>query len=322
MRMIEMHNLEFVNGKVSFAYAGETPWHGLGKRVHHDLTPAQILKEANLDWNVEKIPATVVLPNGETSYIGRSALVRSSDNKILDVVGEDWNPTQNEDAFNFFHEYVMAGDMEMHTAGSLKGGQIVWALAKVKDSFELFDGDQVDSYLLFSNPHRYGLPIDIRFTPIRVVCNNTLTLSLNTKSSNFVKVSHRIKFNAEDVKEMLGIASDKMETYKNTAQFLGSKRYNIESLTQYLKEVFPATGKKDKSEMSRSAARAMIAVEAQPGAEYAPGTWWSAYNSVTYMADHLLGRNRDNRLFNSWYGGVKNTKLDALKKAVKYAEAA
>jgi ASC-1-like (ASCH) protein len=118
----------------------------------------------------------------------------------------------------------------MHTAGSLKGGQMVWALAKVKESFDLFGGDKVESYLLFSNPHLYGKSIDIRFTPIRVVCNNTLSLSLEQQAERSIKVGHRVEFNANEVKKALGIASDKLKTYKEMAEFLGSKRYNIDSL--------------------------------------------------------------------------------------------
>lgn len=313
------HNVE------TMAYTDATPWHGLGKRVHNDLTPSQMLKEAGLDWQVEKIPAYVTLDSGTKIPIGRSALIRSTDEKVLDVVGEDWYPTQNHEAFDFFHEYVMAGDMDMHTAGSLREGQIVWALAKVKDSFELFGGDKVDSYLLFSNPHSYGRSIDIRFTPIRVVCNNTLTLSINTASSNFVKISHRIQFNTDQVKEVLGIASTKLGTYKETAQFLGNKRYTEGSIVDFFKEVFPVTGKKDaekKKDLSLSANRAISYLDSQPGANFAEGSWWQAYNTVTYMADHVLSRDQDTRMYNSWYGHIKNLKVEALKKAVEYAKVA
>ncbi len=83
-------------------------------------------------------------------------------NKILTNVGGDWNPVQNADAFEFFSEYVLAGDMEMNTAGSLKGGRNVFALAKVKESFDILGSDQVDSYLLFSNPHEYGKAVDVQ----------------------------------------------------------------------------------------------------------------------------------------------------------------
>lgn len=76
----------------------------------------------------------------------------------------------------------------MHTAGSLKGGQQVWALAKIKESFDVFGDDTVESYLLFSNPHQYGKSINVRFTPVRVVCNNTLTMSLESKADRAVAV--------------------------------------------------------------------------------------------------------------------------------------
>jgi len=154
------------------------------------------------------------------------------DDKILDVVSDDWNPVQNAEAFDFFNEFVEAGDMEMHTAGSLREGQIVWGLAKVKDSFELFKGDQIDSYLLFSNFHKYGHSTDVRFTAIRVVCNNTLTLALNSKAQSdlVVRLNHRKKFDANFVKQTLGIARDNMENYKEMAEFLSKKKFSVDSL--------------------------------------------------------------------------------------------
>ena len=226
------HMIEMVNGKAQMAYAGELPWHGLGTKVPNDLTPAQMLEAAGLDWSVEKIPAFAKV-GGKNVNIGQSALVRSSDNQILDVVSNDWNPVQNAEAFDFFNEFVAAGDMEMHTAGSLRDGQIIWGLAKVKESFELFKGDKIDSYLLFSNFHKYGFSTDVRFTPIRVVCNNTLTLSLNSKVERMAKVSHRKEFRPDDVKGMLGIATEKLAKYKDMAQFLGSKRYTEENIVEY-----------------------------------------------------------------------------------------
>ena len=137
----------------TMAYAGELPWHGLGVPVSNDLTPAQMQQKAGLDWNVEKVDAFVNI-GGQQVKTGQQALVRTSDNTILTNVGEGWNPVQNSEAFDFFTDFVMEGDMEMHTAGSLKNGQIVWALAKVKESFDLFGEDRVDSYMLFSNPHQ------------------------------------------------------------------------------------------------------------------------------------------------------------------------
>jgi phage/plasmid-like protein (TIGR03299 family) len=322
---IMAHELEMIGDQASMAYAGDLPWHGLGVRVPSDLSPIQMLDAANLNWSVEKIPAYAEVA-GKQVAVGKSALVRSSDNAILDVVSDDWNPMQNEAAFEFFNDFVGAGDMEMHTAGSLKGGKLVWGLAKVNDSFELFGGrDQVDSYLLFTNPHMYGQSIDVRMTPIRVVCNNTLSLSLNTMSKQMVKVSHRREFNADEVKETLGVAKEKLQSYKEMAEYLSKKRFNDENIVDYFKRVFPVITEKQESTKVLSK-NAEIALEdilyTQPGAEFGEGTWWQAFNAVTYMTDHVMGRNADNRLQSAWFGQNKALKTKALDLALEMAEAA
>jgi phage/plasmid-like protein (TIGR03299 family) len=301
----------------TMAYAGEVPWHGLGHKVPSDLSTDQMMQAAGLDWTVQKIPAFVKIED-ESQAIDAAALVRSSDNKILDVVSSDWNPVQNQEAFDFFQDFVNAGDMEMHTAGSLKGGQIVWALAKIKDSFELFGGDQVDSYMLFTNPHVYGQSLDIRFTPIRVVCNNTLTLSLSQKGGTAFKLSHRREFVADQAKQALGIAHAKLDEYKSMASWMGSKRYDNESIKAYFQELFPSQGDKD----SRNAIKALEVLELQPGAKFAEGSWWQAFNAVTYMTDHLMGRSNDARLQSAWFGVNKSLKNKALQLAIDMANAA
>jgi phage/plasmid-like protein (TIGR03299 family) len=300
----------------TMAYAGEVPWHGLGVRVPNDLAPEQMLVKASLDWQVSKVPTFAEI-DGEKKYTGKSALVRSSDNRILDVVSADWNPVQNSEAFEFFNEYCRVGDMEMHTAGSLRDGQIVWVLAKVKESFELFKGDQVDSFLLFTCPHKFGQSIDIRFTPIRVVCNNTLALSLSSKTDTTIKVSHKRAFNSQEVKETLGIATNKLERYREMAEFLGSKTYSKDAVKNYFKEVFPSLS--DKKEESRAAIKALDVLEKQPGASFAEGTWWQPFNAVTYMTDHLMGRSVDSRITSAWYGSARSLKVKALETAVEYA---
>src|SRR5210317_135593 len=311
----------------TMAYAGEVPWHGLGVPVSNDLTPIQMMEKAGVDWRVQEVE-TFIEYNGKRQTTGQKALVRETDGRILTTVGENWNPVQNEDAFNFFAEYCLSGDMEMHTAGSLKDGQMVWALAKVKSDFELFGGDRVESYLLFSNPHQYGKSIDVRFTPIRVVCNNTLTLSLDQKAEKSVRIGHRVEFDPSSVKEALGIAAEKLNTYKDMAEFLGKKRFTTDSYIEYLNTVFPRTADKkvqgkDLSidTLSRNAKLAHDSLESQPGAEYAEGSWWQAFNSVTFITDHVQGRNSDNRLYSSWFGGNQVRKRDALKTAIEFAEA-
>tara|TARA_R100001591_G_scaffold117994_1_gene139009 strand:- start:244 stop:1185 length:942 start_codon:yes stop_codon:yes gene_type:complete len=307
----------------TMAYAGELPWHGLGVKVIDDLTPEQMMQKAGVDWSVEK--QDLVTAGGSTVK-SKQALVRLSDGEVLDIVGKGWNPVQNAEAFNFFEEYVRAGDMQMHTAGSLNGGKMVWALAKTNESFELFNGDVTENYFLFSNPHEFGKAIDIRMTPIRVVCNNTLTLSLSQDSNAMLKVNHRKEFDSSEVKEQMGIAKEKMEQYKSMAEFLGSKRYTSENIVQYFNEVYGSPAKEKVDGVfpftSNNAKIAMENLDTQPGANFAQGSFWNAFNTVTYMADHVQGRETSSRIESSWYGRNRRVKLTALDKALEYAEAA
>lgn len=319
------HEVEIIDGVAQMAYAGETPWHGLGTEVSNELSPRQMMEKAGLDWDVTKYQMYCEV-KGKRVKAPLKALVRSTDQKVLTTVGPDWNPVQNSEAFEFFSEFVLAGDMEMHTAGSLKGGTMVWSLAKVKDSFELFGGDKVDSYLLFSNPHQYGKSIDIRFTPIRVVCNNTLTLSLDKKSTGGTYTQgHRTVFNPDQVKETLGMAHEKFAQYKEMAKFLGSKKFKVDDMLEYYATVFPKTSGnkevKEVSDLSRNAQVAHSVLEHQPGAEFAAGSFWQLFNSVTYVTDHIQGRNADNRLFSQWFGGNQGRKVTAMNKAMELAKA-
>lgn len=312
----------------TMAYAGQSPWGDIGTQVSNDLSPQQIMEKADLNWSVDKVQ-TYADYQGEKIPTGMEALVRSSDNKILTQVGKNWEPCQNETAFEFFNEYCLEGGMDMESAGSLKGGKMVWALAKIKESFDVVKGDQVDSYLLFSNPHEYGKSIDVRFTPIRVTCMNTLAMAIKGSAVNGMKVNHRKAFDPVMVKQTMGIAHEKFEQYKEVAQFLSKKRFTADSLIQYYNEVFPRTYKgKDEvivnayDDLTTNGQKAFDVMESQPGASFAQGSWWQALNSVTYLTDHVMGREADSRMTSSWFGANANRKAVAVSKAIEFAEVA
>ena len=311
----------------TMAYAGQVPWHGLGERVSSDLSPMQMMQKAGVDWRVESVPTTAFFGSDIIST-GSNALIRESDHKVLaPFVGQEWEPVQNHEAFNFFNEYCASGDMEMHTAGSLMGGKIVWCLAKVNESFDVLPGDQVDNYFLFTNPHMYGKSLNVRMTPIRVVCNNTLQMSLSAKSKNEVSLNHRRQFDPGMVKEQLGIAHMKFDKYKEFAQFLASKKANGADVVHFMNTVFPHSNSKGREikvydDLSPTAKSAFDVQKTQPGAELAMGTWWNALNAVTYITDHQLGRSDDARLTSAWYGYSAKRKILAVNTAVELAEAA
>jgi phage/plasmid-like protein (TIGR03299 family) len=325
-KFIMAHEIEIVDGVARHAYVGDVPWHGLGIQVPADISPEDMMKKAGLDWEVQKFPAFAMV-NGKKVDTGRQALIRTSDNKFMDIVGDDWNPVQNREAFEFFNDFIGAGDMQMHTAGSLKGGQNIWALAKINESFEVTKGDKVEGYLLFSNPHQYGKSVDVRFTPIRVVCNNTLTMALNnaTAIDRMFKMNHRQQFDGDTVKEVLGVSKDKLEKYKEMSKFLSTKKYNDETIVEYFNRVFPVTSNKRQKDVeleSRAARLAFDVLESQPGAKFAAGSWWQAFNAVTYSTDHLLGRSADTRLTSAWFGTNQKRKIEAANIALEMAQAA
>lgn len=316
------HELEMIDGQAQMAYAGKLPWHGLGKEVDDNLSAVQMMEAAGLDWKVKEVPtfAEIDIGNGkEKVSTGMKALIRETDGKCLTQVGKNWHPVQNDEAFGFFHDFIESGDMKMHTAGSLKGGQIIWALAKVDDSFVLPGEDRVDSYLLFTNPHQYGKVIDIRFTPIRVVCNNTLVMANGSGSNNQVKLNHRKAFDADEVKEVLGMANENMQLYKEAAEFLVSKQATEKVMVEYFGDLL-GRSKKENKDLGRNAERAMDLVGKQPGSDMSRGSFWQMFNAVTFMTDHVMGRSNDSRMTSAWYGQNAKLKQDALVKAVKMAE--
>jgi phage/plasmid-like protein (TIGR03299 family) len=329
------HQIEFIDGVPSIAYSGETPWHSLGKRIPADLTPEQICEASGTNWQVEKRPSTVTL-NGAQIETGGGVLVRVPNGKnirketILTNLPDinNWFENQNSEAFSFFNDFVKAGDMEMHTAGSLKNGKIVWALAKVKESFTVVGKkDEVESYLLFSNPHQYGKAISVLFTPTRVVCNNTLTMALGGADNGRVNTSHRTKFDADEVKEKLGIAHEKLAQYKEAAQFLASKKYKEEDVVEYFNRIFPVLQRdptKDyvrgqQKEMTKAAEVAAGIVETQPGHQFAPGTFWNLMQAATFTTNHVVGRSDDTRVASLWYGASRATNTKALNVALEMA---
>ena len=303
----------------TMAYAGELPWHGLGTKVPQDLSTDEFIKQAGLNWTVSKRPLYFNSEN-KLKSTSMTALVRDTDDKILSYVSSKWNPVQNQQAFDFFEEFVNAGDMHMHTAGSLQDGKRIWALAKIQDGIKLFGKDDIENYLLFCNPHMHGASVQVKTTNIRVVCNNTLTASLDASSDVDVKFSHRTAFDPEIAKQAVFIAKERLQDFKEYAEFLGSKRYTELKVKAFLQEIFKNHGSGKR--VGKTAEAAFEVLETQPGAGIRPGTWWNALNAVTFMTDHKLGKSTDARLASAWYGANARVKDKAVKKVLEYAEAA
>lgn len=318
----------------SIAYAGKTPWHGLGVEVEPTLTPQEILMAADLDWGVRKDQILVKHPDGIVKPIpGKMALVRDRDDRVLSVVGSSYKPVQNSDAFSFFHQFVEAGNMEMHTAGSLWGGKYVWALAKMNKGFTIGKEDAVESFLLLMSPHIFGKALVMQFTPIRVVCWNTLNFALGESlkgSSGAVRVPHCTAFDAgvkEQAATALGLAIAQTKEMQQASTLLSKKKASEAQVEEFFCKVLQfdpkdAQRKKDGSiRQPRQLPMFREALERAPGQDMtsARGTWWGAVNAVTYVADHVNGRDRDTSLKNAWVGHQSTIKRRAFAEALKMA---
>lgn len=294
----------------TMAYQGSTPWHGLGTKVDATQPPMQFMATAGLDWTVEKKPIRVV--DGPVIK-GRFALSRSTDGRVLGTCGTSYVPVQNEQVFDFFQRFTREGGMTIETAGSLHDGQKIWCLARLPGGFELPGGDEVLPYLLMMSPHQAGYAAQIKFTSVRVVCQNTLTQAL--KGGGTFRHLHNRAFNADEAIAALKLGQEQTKALEERAQFLASKPISGADLLFYMTELWPAAER----EVSLTAQRAMDVILTQPGASMSEGTWWSALNAVTYLTNHELAKTADARLDSVWFGRNSTLNERALDLAIEYA---
>ena len=283
-------------------------------------------------------------------------LVRDSDNKILGPAGKDCLPTQNITLFKFLKKFTDAGKMTMETAGALQGGRQVWVLAKLKMRLTLPGGDIVEGYLLISSPHIWGKSLVIKFVTIRVICANTFALAMReTTYGKGFRMPHIREFDDETVQAeaeaTLGLATEMFDSFKEKAELLASASVDTDVQVRYIADVLqpeivkahlgmdfydkypanerakilvdPSSPKFDPQSLNRTAFSVFTQLAKQPGAdmESSSGTLWGAFNAVTYHADHLAGRNRDNALTSAWFGANAVTKARAMDRAVLLAKA-
>lgn len=314
----------------TMAYTNEVPWHGLGVYVAKAPNVKAMIKLAGIDWRVEKQPLQAGHFEGEGDkrkavFNGRSgqvpnffALTRDKDGRVFDVVGHGYVPTQNVEAFEFFNEFVEAGDASMETAGSLRGGQFVWGLAKLNRSFKLPGKDEVKGYLLCVCPHKKGKSLLFRSTAVRVVCANTLAMALGENRPEW-RMVHRSTFGEtmrQKAKETLGLSRERFDEFAVQAKKLKTMHMNLADHITVLAQVFqpdmPVVQlKKDMDSFgNRTMKRLMDVLERAPGAD--PKTAWGTINAVTYFCDHLASRSADKRLTNAWFGKTAQQKQKVL----------
>lgn len=245
------HLINIEKGRASFGYAGDEPWHGLGTKVPGLMTTREAIIAGGLDFHVDLEPLTTpptmgVDEKGITTLPGiacttHKATVRRDKRVILGVVGPDYTPVQNVEAFEFFDDCLGKGIARIETVGALgEHGARIFAMAKMPEGIEVTPNDIVERYLLLTAAHDGTGAVKVLFTPIRVVCNNTLTAALRG-ARNVVSIKHtkHAKDNLKKAKDLL-VKNDKF--WKKTQEalgFLASQQMDTGAVKEFLKNLFP-----------------------------------------------------------------------------------
>jgi phage/plasmid-like protein (TIGR03299 family) len=273
----------------SMAYVGETPWHGLG----HRLTPNQPLEvwaqQAGMDWRIETANVRFVADRSLSyagllrAYPGQKVLYRSDTKAPLSVVSKRFKVVQPAEILEFYRDLTEIGGYELETAGVLKEGRKLWALARINQSITLKGRDAVNGYLLLATACDGTLATTAQFTSVRVVCNNTLAVALG-ESTGSVKVSHRSEFDAQTVKQQLGVAIIPWSSFSDYIKELANCRVAEKTIESFLVKVF-AYGHLNMAShgpaFNEHAAQKVLALQGKgSGLSSAKGTAWGLLNSV------------------------------------------
>jgi len=317
------HNLLIQNGQASMFYIEETPWHNLGTKLDKPATAQEAIEAAKLDWPVIKLPLSagskhIPVPDKFAIVRKTGQLVQKSD-PVLGVVGKDYTPLQNRDAFRFFDPIVGQSAAVYHTAGALGLGERVWILAKLPGQIRVAKDDISEKYLLLSNSHDGKSSVQIKFTPVRVVCQNTLTIALGDGQAYRVIHHADIRSKLESAHQMLGLINDQFDGMEETFQAMSRVKMDSNRLSEYLANVYPAVKEVEKMEVvKRDRGWSEFFFDQGRGNRLpgVAGSLWAAFNGVTEWQDHRKSRqNESQRLQSAWFGGSYQTKARAYSLA-------
>lgn len=325
------HEIDFTTGRPAIAYTGKTPWHGYGQQVSETL-PLEIWRTlAGLDWEVEERQA-LYCPNPSQNplhnkvYPSRKVLVRSDNKAPLSIVSDRFKVVQPKEIIEFFRSVIEENGFKMSTAGALKGGKRVWAMADCGKDFKINGTDEVGAHLLLATAYDGTFATTAQFTSIRVVCNNTLGFSLaRGGEGGIVRIPHTQAFNSWDVKADLGFDSSWTNFRDNIFKLSEHKVTKREAIAYFL-TVMGVTEEEAADGKQLSNVKKLISIyESGPGAKLpsAKDTMWGALNAVTFLTDHCrAAKSTGNRFDSASFGGGAKLKRDAFKLAVDIAEAA
>jgi len=312
------HEIDFSNGRANIAYVGTegTPWHGLGSSLTYDATIDDWKRESGLNFDVRSATVKFVDDGGTDellSFDDRKVLYRSDTKAPLATVSKRYQPLQPGEVLEFFRELTEEQGFQMDTAGSLHGGKRVWALAKMNEGQDVLGTDRVLPYLLLATSFDGGLATTGKFTAIRVVCHNTITMAMNSSSEGdrTTKVRHTSVFDPVAMKKSLGVYQDAWTKWLKKAKMAAEAPIAMPQVEALTADIASFTIPKGAEPSDSKAYKKIIDLfngEAI-GSDLTQGaTYWQWINSVTEYVDHHRGRAADSRMNRAWFGDG-----DALK---------
>lgn len=296
------------NGYTEMAFVGELPWHGLGQELAQDASIEEWKVAAGFDWTIEQAPVQFATPDGAVQPVeSRFVQYRSDNNYPLGIVSQRYKPVQPEQVLEFFRDLVEESGFRLHTAGTLFGGKRLWALAETGRFGEVSKGDGVGGFLLLSTSADKSLATTARFTSVRVVCNNTLSMATEN-NQHCVSFSHSRAFDHDLMKAKLGAAVQSFEGFMLMAQYLRKQKLEQAQAIEFVRNIVLSNEQysdpKYNYEKNRGFAKIMsLFNEEAKGIELAGRTKWGLVNAVTeYLDHHMPARTDDARLNSAWFG--------------------
>ncbi len=312
----------------SMAYANATPWHGLGNHLTENQPIEVWAQQAGMDWNIREASVRFVAEHDAKissihTFPENKVLFRSDTNAPLSVVSQRYQVVQPREILEFYRDLTEISGFELETAGVLKGGRKIWALAKTGQSTALRGNDVTNGYVLLATACDGTLATTAQFTSIRVVCNNTLAVAL-AGGTGAVKVPHSTCFDPEAVKKQLGISVSSWDEFMYRMKKLSERKVKSVEAERYFLRVFTDHNSKAMGQTNeRAMAKALTLFDGHgkgSDLESAKGTAFGLLNAVTEFVDHeRRARSIDHRLESAWFGQGAAIKQKALEQALLMA---
>ena len=322
------HELATTNGQPAMMYAGETPWHRLGTKLDEPATAAEAITSAGLDYLVQLEPLTTAdgIPVPQ-----RKAVVRTDTNEVLGVVGNSYQPVQNHQCFGFLDAVVADEQLRYHTAGALGKGERVWMLAQLPGQIRVKNSDDVtEQFLLLSNSHDGSSALRVYFTPIRVVCANTLGMAERRSRGQGISIIHKGDLAAKigEAQDILGFAKRFYDDLEARINHLANHYPSQQQLSIYFESLYPDRENQNNGRAKNIRAELQRLYEDGVGQDIPEirHSTWAAFNAVVEYVDHHRStrgqsskERASRRLESAWFGSGARLKAEAWKFAFEMA---